>query len=478
MFIENNSCHDKKIGLCEYDFINGTYHAYDDLYTLYGMTRKGGRHDFLNFFRKIHPEDRKKLIQGVKKSLSKNVSTDMQYRIFGENNETKILKISIIPEHSTPGKSKKITGAVQDVTGHEQLSERVKILSSVVDQSPSMIGISDTNGTIIYANKAFADTTGYSMEELKGQNYSILKSGKHGVGFYKKLWSTIQAADVWRGEFINRKKSGEIYTSGAHIFPILNEAGEIINFVAMEKDITEIKRNREMVVMEEKLGQMGETIRMIAHQWRQPLHSIGSLAALIKLMLDLDEVNKHELYEYVAKINKQVQFLSSTVNDFRNFFNTNKEKDTTLASRVIKEAVEIVERSLEVKQIRLFMRVEEDSEIIIYKNEMVQVLINLIKNAEDALVEKMVEKPYVRIQVHKKNENCVIEIMDNAGGIDEEIRTKIFDPYFSTKDQQVGTGLGLYMSRIIVQDHCKGILRVENTEVGAKFTIELKGLKK
>jgi C4-dicarboxylate-specific signal transduction histidine kinase len=238
----------------------------------------------------------------------------------------------------------------------------------------------------------------------------------------------------------------------------------------------EVEKNRQkdnQMLQQSRLAQMGEMISMIAHQWRQPLTAISATAISIKMKTELNKLEKDKLLTQVTKIYEYVQHLSVTIDDFRDFFKPNKNKVETNYCDIIKGVLSIVEVSIENQNIELILEATCKSKFYIYDNELKQVVLNIIKNAEDALLDNEVENPYIKIKTFKENGNYVLEVSDNAGGIPENIIGQVFDPYFSTKTKKDGTGIGLYMSKIIIEEHCNGKLSVKNSDVGAVFRIEL-----
>jgi len=243
-----------------------------------------------------------------------------------------------------------------------------------------------------------------------------------------------------------------------------------------ERVAIEVEKNRQkeqQLIQQSRLAQMGEMISMIAHQWRQPLSSISSASAAIKLKVMLGKLDKEKAIELSENISRYSQHLSMTIDDFRDFFKSNKEKTKTTYSELVDSVLGIVEIAINNKNITI--KREENSDVIFmtYANELKQVILNLIKNAEDILVERDVNNPQITI---KTDGNRLI-ISDNGGGIPKDIIGKIFDPYFSTKLEKNGTGLGLYMSKTIIEEHCGGELNVTNTSEGATFIISLKSIK-
>ncbi len=239
----------------------------------------------------------------------------------------------------------------------------------------------------------------------------------------------------------------------------------------------EVAKNRvkeALMLQQSRLAQMGEMISMIAHQWRQPLTAISSTSAVINLKAKLHKLDEEKAIELTDKIGKYSQHLSSTIEDFRGFFKSNKEKKDITYSELIENVLTIVEISITNKNISLSTSLDCTQTLYTYSNELKQVILNLIKNAEDVLVEKNIENPFIKITTFKEDDYLVLSVADNGGGIEDDILKNIFDPYFSTKTEKNGTGLGLYMSKTIVEEHCGGKLIASNTKEGAVFKIMLK----
>jgi len=238
--------------------------------------------------------------------------------------------------------------------------------------------------------------------------------------------------------------------------------------------VKEIDEQSAVLIKQARLAQMGELISMIAHQWRQPLSSISAIAGTLKIDVMMDEYNKDFFEERLESIDDLSQHLSSTINDFRNFFKINKETDETTMQEIADGGLQIIYPTLESNSIEVLKQPNETStRIKTYSNEVKQVVLNILKNAEDILTDYKHPDAKIWVKCYEEGAYTCLSIEDNAGGIPEEVMPKIFDPYFSTKEAKNGTGLGLYMSKTIIEDHCKGKLDVTNSEYGAKFTIKL-----
>ena len=242
----------------------------------------------------------------------------------------------------------------------------------------------------------------------------------------------------------------------------------------VKKKVKELREKDKKMLLQSRMALMGEMLSMIAHQWRQPLNSISSIVGNIQLDIALNGVNEIDINTKLNEINKIIQYLSETIDTFSRFYRKDTKKKKTDINKLIKDTLKIIEPSIEKYKIKLEKDIKCDNEIYIYQNYLKQVLLNIIKNAVDILKEKKLKTPKIIINAKKENSLCIIEIADNAGGIDEKIKDKIFDPYFTTKDEKNGTGLGLYMSKILVENYLNGHLKQYNNKNGAVFRIELK----
>ena len=239
----------------------------------------------------------------------------------------------------------------------------------------------------------------------------------------------------------------------------------------------EMDKNRDkekQMIHQSRLAQMGEMISMIAHQWRQPLAAISATASALQLKIARKRYDEEVFLSNIKQINEYSQHLSSTIDDFRNFFSTNKEKSSFSLEDSLEGSLSIIGTSLENKNINVTTEILHDEQIFSYPNEVRQVILNLLKNAEDILIEKQIENPRIHVRINDLGPMMILEIGDNGGGVPDEIREKIFNPYFTTKEKRDGTGLGLYMSKMIVEDHCGGKLNVYNSKQGAVFEVSLR----
>jgi signal transduction histidine kinase len=248
---------------------------------------------------------------------------------------------------------------------------------------------------------------------------------------------------------------------------------------SLEKTIQdEIAKNSQkdaMINSQSRLASMGEMIGNIAHQWRQPLNALGITVQKMQKFYHLQKLDDEVMDKSVEKSMMLINKMSTTIDDFLGFFRQDKIKVDFDIKETIEETLHLLDASLKNNFIEVSIN-EIDEEVIIngYRGEFTQVILNIISNAKDILIEKKVKNPKIDIEVSKQNNEISLYIKDNGGGIPEDIIDKIFEPYFTTKEQGKGTGIGLYMSKVIIEDNIGGNISVQNTKDGACFIMKFK----
>jgi len=237
----------------------------------------------------------------------------------------------------------------------------------------------------------------------------------------------------------------------------------------------ELLQKDKQLLEQAKLAQMGEMIGNIAHQWRQPLSAISTIASGTKLNHEFDMLKDEDIPRNMDLIVQNTKYLSETIDTFRDFIKEDRKKKEILIQEKIDESLKIVKASIENSHIKLIKEIDYESPVLIemISEEFSQVIINLLNNSKDAIVEKKIEDAWIKISQTSTQDILTVKVEDNAQGIKDEYIHKIFDPYFTTKHQFQGTGLGLYMSKIIIEKHLKGTIEASNSDNGAVFTIKL-----
>jgi C4-dicarboxylate-specific signal transduction histidine kinase len=243
--------------------------------------------------------------------------------------------------------------------------------------------------------------------------------------------------------------------------------------IEVENQIEERYKKEQLLIQQSKLASLGEMIGNIAHQWRQPLNALGLVIQNIDFSYKTGELNDEIMDKSVNKVNLLTKNMSDTIDDFRNFFKPNKESEIFKLSSLVKDTLSLVDATFEHHNIKI--KGFDDVEISVYgfRNEFSQTVLNILNNGKDAFFDNKTKNPLIEIEIGHDHKYGFVKIRDNAGGITPSILNKIFDPYFTTKEEGKGTGIGLYMAKIIIEQNMNGKLEVKNIDNGAEFTIKI-----
>ena len=388
---------------------------------------------------------------------------------------------------------------------------------NAIDAS-NIVSKTDIYGYITFVNDEFCNISKYSRDELIGQNHNIVRHPDVSSEVFKRLWKTILAKKVYKGIIKNLAKDGSVFYLNATIIPILDENGNIEEFVAIRHDVTEVIELNERLMatrielkelnlsLEEKVKEqtkellelnkslenrvkeeilkneeknrllsqqarlisMGEMIGNIAHQWRQPLSELG--IDLFKMKQNLKDEEKFiHTYEHAKTVIKN---MSNTIDDFRNFFKSDKEKEEFNIKEAIDKSLGMLEGTFKKEGIHVEILKNEDVKISGIKAEFSQVIINILTNAKDAMQNLDPKDKIIKIKIYKNDKFAFVSIYNNGENIKDSIMDKLFDPYFTTKHKSVGTGIGLYMCKMIVTN-MNGNIYVKNLKNGVDFCIEI-----
>lgn len=367
-----------------------------------------------------------------------------------------------------------------------KLNNSEQLLDTIFDTTVEGIAILDLESNFLHVNHAYEVLTGYTKEELYKLSCKKLTAPDSIKDNTKVMQKVLK-----KGVYLNFEKSC-LVKDNKIIDVVMNIAlmPDKERLLVTVTDVTlknqakraqkakkEAKKAKEhQMLIQSRYAQMGEMIAMIAHQWRQPLTAISARVNSLIFKTMMNEKIDNELFtKELIYIGEYSQHLSQTINDFREFFKENKTKEKTTSQKIIQSTLDIVQISLENQKIKVITHFDCGIEFETYANELKQVVLNIIKNAEDVLLEKEIENPTITIQtlcdIDGTNQSLIIK--DNGGGIPKDVMDRIFEPYFSTKTNKNGTGLGLYMSKIIIEEHCNGRLTASNDKDGAVFLIEL-----
>ena len=374
---------------------------------------------------------------------------------------------------------------------NKEIEEQQKIFETLFnDSSDGILIINDTK--ILDGNKSVIQIFGFNKKEdlLKS---SILKlsptyqsNNELSSEKMNQMISLTQKTGSASFEWIHRKVNQEEFWTDISLTRMqLNNQDVIhgvIRDISLNKKLAKDIEEKNMQLFEQsKLASMGEMIGNIAHQWRQPLSVISTGATGLQVQKELDLLTDEVFYEVCEAINDNAQYLSKTIDDFRNFIKGDREKNTFIVTNQINSFLSLVDSSIKNENINIILDLEDEIEINGYENELTQCLMNIFNNAKDAFSENNLEKKYIFISTWKQEDKILIKMQDNAGGIPQNVLPKIFEPYFTTKHQQKGTGLGLNMTYSLIVDGMKGSIEAINKSFeyedvlykGAEFTITL-----
>mgnify|MGYP005989471103 CR=1 FL=1 len=333
------------------------------------------------------------------------------------------------------------------------------IISEIKENKTSILSLNNT---------ALKITGHYSNEILEKDFFDLFKD--------LDLKEIIESKSLFKTVHLITKDK-QIRTIELNVIIYTNEKEKLL-FSSL-RDITErtlLKeeklKQQNILIQKSKMAAMGEMIGNIAHQWRQPLSQISGLFFDIESAYDYRELDKKYLSQRVNDANDLLEYMSKTIDDFRNFFNPTSIKEEFLINDAISRAMKILKATLEYYKIDIQIDCDEKYKINGFRNEYTQAIVNIISNAKDILVDKKIKNAKIKVYVKEVKDDIVLYIEDNAGGIDTSIIDKIFDPYFTTK-YEYGTGIGLYMTKLIIEEKMNGTINVENLNNGAVFSIKI-----
>ncbi|MCD6190317.1 MAG: PAS domain-containing sensor histidine kinase [Sulfurimonas sp.] len=387
-------------------------------------------------------------------------------------------------------------------------------------EKSNIISKTDVAGIITFVNDEFCKISGYTRSELLGQNHNIIRHPDVPESTFKLLWETIKSKQTYKNTAKNLAKDGSVFYVNTTIIPILDKDENIVEFVAIRYDVTrevfykeellrrevelkelnatlekrvqektkeleklnatlhskvkkEIAKNeekRQVMFWQSRLASLGEMLANIAHQWRQPLTELNLTVFSIKKAAFNDD--KDEVQKLYGESKNIIQNMSKTIDDFTNFFKPDKDKESFNVSDSVREAIRLLEKLITTEMISIKTDLPE-MKVLGISNELTQVIINLIKNSSDAFVQNSILIREINITVKEEDGYALIELQDNAGGIKQKNAYKVFEPYFTTKHTSQGTGLGLFMSKMICEKGMHGSLDVKSKKNITTFSIRI-----
>lgn len=314
------------------------------------------------------------------------------------------------------------------------------------------------------------DELGLMAEGINYQVKFIQNSLKNDYKLIEEATNTLH--ELKEGKFGKRLEEN---ASSKELNTLKNVMNEMID--NLENKIQEEINNRvsqeKLLIQQSKLAAMGNMLGNIAHQWRQPISEINAILMEVEAKTRYDKIDEEFILKNISMCYRVTEHMSSTIGDFQNFFKPSKEKIYFNVHEVCLSAISVINASLKFHNINLQFKINENSDIYGYPREFAHAILNILSNSKDAIVERKIKNPRIILSIKSGKNFVVIRIEDNAGGISHENIDKVFEPYFTTKYATQGTGIGLYMTKMIIENNMDGIVNVENVKEGALFTIKL-----
>jgi len=373
----------------------------------------------------------------------------------------------------------------------DELASKKEELKAAFDLVANGISILDETGMFLYANKFFQQMMGYTMEELYEESCISLSSDE-----YKELSRQAVQKSVAEGSVANFRKvcvskAGEHLNASMSLSYLKNNneivmiTSDITNDIKYQEELKkqveeEVKKRTqqyEIMCHQSRLAAMGEMINSIAHQWKQPLNGLGLIVQGLRHISNSKGFEEKMLREIEVEMMDKINYMSQTIDDFSNFFSISKEQESFDLLTNINDAIRLVDVQLKLNHIDIQVKVKENMDYYVFglANEFRQVIMNIVQNAMTAILNTQEKNGHIEITIEKNNSETIVKICDNGGGIVDSHLDKIFDPYFTTREK--GSGIGLYMSKVIIESHMKGYLQVQNLKKGTMFCITLKNKK-
>lgn len=350
-----------------------------------------------------------------------------------------------------------------------------------LDQA-AIVAATDRRGIITYVNDRFCEVSGFSRAELIGKTHKVVNSSVHGSEFFKSLWLQISRGKVWRGEICNRKKSGEFYWVATTIVPFLDERGQVYQYLSIRQDITDLKTAQQTILDQQarliassKLVALGELAACLTHEINNPLGVILGRCEMLRRSIDRGQVSLEELLKVAESIETTGHRIEKVVRSMRSLARGEDSEDIgpVAVSLLLEQTLDLTQQRLSDHRIRLETQIIYQGAVRCRLTQTLQILVNLINNAHDA-VENLedVDQRFIRLIVRPFEDHVEFVLEDGGPGISDDVLPQLFNPFFTTKDVQIGTGMGLSIAQGLAQRQ-EGKLYLDSPSDPTRFVLRL-----
>ncbi|MFA7062296.1 MAG: PAS domain S-box protein, partial [Pedobacter sp.] len=451
---------------------------------------------------RVHPEDLPMVEGRMRQGMEDRDPFQIEYRLVWPDNSLHWVNVTSKYYFDDSGRCTRLMGAVRDITNQKMAEDALKrseaMYRSIGESIDYGVWICAPDGRNTYVSESFLKMVGITQKQCSDFGWGDVLHPDDAERTIAVWQECVRTGSTWDIEHRFRGTDGQWHHVLARGVPVRNEQGDVISWAGINLDISRLKQAEEelknlnaeldnlvkqrtaelrekdqVLVLQSRQAAMGEMIANISHQWRQPLNILGMQLQQLQLFYDLGQFNKELLEKNVSGSMEIIQHMSKTIDDFRNYFKPDKEKIEFNVHESIRTSLSLLEGSLKNPLIEVEVVANDDPAIYGFPNEFAQVVLNIMNNARDVFIERNVSKPKVNINICSEGGCVVVTVADNAGGISEDIINRVFDPYFTTKGPQQGTGVGLFMSKAIIEKNMGGRLNVRNIADGAEFRIEV-----
>ncbi len=435
------------------------------------------------WFDVIHPED-KQPVMYLTEQITKTGIYDYEHRIIKPDGNIRWIRLRAFPIKDKDNNIYRVASVAEDITDRKYWEEEITKLSKAVSQSPVIIMITDVNGNLEYVNPKFTQVTGYKFEEVIGKNPRFLRGGYRSEEEYKKLWDIVLSGKEWQGEFLNKKKNGDLYWVSSSISPIIDDQGKATHFIAIAEDITDRKFNEGQLILAKESAEKSDRLKseflaQMSHEIRTPLNNILTYTSLLQEELEDKLPDGLESTFYV--IRSSAQRLIRTIDLILNLskvqtgnFETNFEKvdldKDILVDIVLEFYSRVKEKGLEIN----YENLDVNEPIFGDHYSIGQIFVNLVDNAI-----KYTNSGNIKIKLYQNGTDKIcVDVTDTGIGISENFLPSIFEPftqeyYSSTRDYE-GTGLGLALVQKYAELNNASIEIKSVKDKGTTFTVGFK----
>ncbi|MBV5321585.1 MAG: PAS domain S-box protein, partial [Sulfuricurvum sp.] len=465
-----------KLGNWSLDLITNKLTWSDEIFNIFEIDQNRFEATYEAFVEGIHPEDREMVHDAYLSSLETQEKYKIVHRLLMNDGRIKYVMEQCETTFDKDGKPLNSIGTVQDIT--EIRNAQLKLVES--EQFYRTIVASLDKAIIILENNRIVDCNAVTLSLFETTEEEFI--GTDILDSSRIIECSIESfemhlSNAYQGHTIRDQctlvLNEKVKTSKVLEITLAMYGNNAEKLILLARDITQKLEEEKFFKLHARQAQMGEMISMIAHQWRQPLAIINAIASRFRLQEMLNDNENTELVESLIKIEQQSLHLSQTISDYRDFFRLDKPLEAIRLSDLIVHTLDLIDHVLKTKGVVVNETIHRPMMVAIYRNEVIQVLITLFKNSLDAFDENNIYNRTISIEIDQDETFGIIVIRDNGGGISEEVISKIFVPYFTTKSYSYGTGLGLYMSKMIIEEHCHGMLEVSSRNDEATITIKL-----